>query len=375
MHCARRLSLAGSPRSNRTGRSANRVGTGPWRAVLAALFFATPLGLGACRSPAPAPPPEPAASPTVGWVAAPLSWEKLDDVELWLAGPDARTQPDLRIEAWLALGEGLVHFARVEAPQVAPDILALRRAKAQRVLKQAAGDPFASSSQRRRAESLLTGLGSVPTAPLAAVSLPRVHSRSEWGAARAVPARLTPNSGTWGKVTVHHSGPPDGRLAPSPDVARTVIRRIQKHHMETNGWGDIGYHFLIDPAGEVYAGRSLEWQGAHAGHDAQSRNNNPHNLGICLLGDFQSGAPTPTALAALARLVDELRSANAIPRAAVFAHRQLASSVCPGPVLDAWTRTYRGGRDSMAALPTPASAPLPRPHGRAASHWTKGAVH
>jgi len=35
---------------------------------------------------------------------------------------------------------------------------------------------------------------------------------------------------------------------------------IQRDHMDAKGWGDIGYHFRIDPSGRVLEGRELLWQ-------------------------------------------------------------------------------------------------------------------
>ncbi|MER5217226.1 N-acetylmuramoyl-L-alanine amidase [Streptomyces sp. NPDC002838] len=51
-------------------------------------------------------------------------------------------------------------------------------------------------------------------------------------------------------VTVHHTATPND----DPDPAATV-RAIYDFHAITNDWGDIGYHFLIDEAGNVYEGR------------------------------------------------------------------------------------------------------------------------
>jgi hypothetical protein len=53
----------------------------------------------------------------------------------------------------------------------------------------------------------------------------------------------------------------------------------------------------------------------------------------------------------------------------VFAHRQLTGSVCPGPALEDWVRSYRAGRDGALARAPEA------PASRASSLRGAGAVH
>ena len=90
------------------------------------------------------------------------------------------------------------------------------------------------------------------------------------------------------RITVHHSAVHADREA--QDRSAEIIRSIQKNHQRDKGWGDIGYHYLIDREGRVWTGRPEGWQGAHAG-DPQS---NRGNLGVCLMGNFVSrGGQTP----------------------------------------------------------------------------------
>ena len=55
--------------------------------------------------------------------------------------------------------------------------------------------------------------------------------------------------------------------------------------MWERGWTDIGYHFVIDPAGTIYEGRDIRVRGAHV------EGANTGKVGLLLLGDFQ---PDPT---------------------------------------------------------------------------------
>jgi N-acetylmuramoyl-L-alanine amidase len=52
--------------------------------------------------------------------------------------------------------------------------------------------------------------------------------------------------------------------------------------MDTNGWLDIGYNFVVGEDGLVYEGRGWGRVGAHA------VNWNSRSIGIAVIGDFTS---------------------------------------------------------------------------------------
>jgi hypothetical protein len=56
-------------------------------------------------------------------------------------------------------------------------------------------------------------------------------------------------------ITIHHTATPNDPL--SSDWHR--VRSIWYYHTMTHGWGDIGYHFLIDPNGVIYLGDSMAY--------------------------------------------------------------------------------------------------------------------
>jgi N-acetyl-anhydromuramyl-L-alanine amidase AmpD len=110
-----------------------------------------------------------------------------------------------------------------------------------------------------------------------------------------------------------------------------AVRDIQHAHMNVQSYGDIGYHFLIDPYGRVFEGRQLSWQGAHAGGQ-----NNVENIGVCVIGNFERERPTRAALASLDRLVDELSQTYAIDERNVVPHSHWKNTACPGRNLESW---------------------------------------
>jgi hypothetical protein len=192
-------------------------------------------------------------------------------------------------------------------------------------------------------------LGATPASSAPRAALP-IIPRSQWGAMTAIAAHMDKNRGGWRRMTVHHSAervPPelDGTFAESA----AAVRSIQKAHMEgkETGYGDIGYHFVIDPYGRVFQGRDLAWQGAHA-----AGANNVQNIGICLIGNFDEEKPTKAALDRLRQLLDNLRSTWKIPRSQVFTHQELKSTECPGRNLARWVEAYR----HTAVAPVEASA-------------------
>ena len=281
------------------------------------------------------------AGPTPAWIHQPLSWDKLDSISAWLAGDGQSHEPHLVIEGELQLNEGRVLFTNrdMETKQLEPSVLRSRATLALRGFEEILGNPVASSLQLQRAETgkraALALLDHREQAPVG----PRVVGRTRWGARTANARRMTPSTGIWSRITVHHSAEPNSPLTPSALADSTnSIRLIQKYHMQdpTHMWGDIGYHFLIDSSGRVFVGRELRWQGAHAGGT-----NNLGNIGICLLGDFSTGKPSDDAVIALEGLVAELRADHGIHASRVYAHNDFGGTACPGPWLTSFLDRYR----------------------------------
>ena len=129
------------------------------------------------------------------------------------------------------------------------------------------------------------------------------------------------------KVTIHHSAM--YFRSTSPRDAAAQIGKIQREHMKTRGYGDIGYHFLIDPSGRIWEGRQLRWQGAHA-----HGNNNIGNIGVCLLGNFMrqrdGQGPTKEQVRSMERLVVNLTQRYRMRGDVLYCHSDFRSTECPG---------------------------------------------
>ncbi len=189
-----------------------------------------------------------------------------------------------------------------------------------------------------------------------------IVTRSSWGA-RAT--RCTTRDTRKTRLAIHHT------VSGASDPARQ-LRGIQRYHMDTNGWCDVGYHFLVGQDGRVYEGRPLELLGAHVG------SNNTGNIGISYIGCFHTSGcgglgptrPTDASIEVGGRLVGTLARLYGVTldSTRVKGHGQHAgqSTSCPGENLrgrvgqiisTARTRTLSAGSPAPAPTPTPAPAP------------------
>ena len=104
--------------------------------------------------------------------------------------------------------------------------------------------------------------------------------------------------------------------------------------MTERRWGDIAYHYLIGPSGNVYVGRSITYKS-----DTATNYNPDGHVTVCLLGNFEEQQETSAAEEALVKLVVRLLIENDLPPERVTTHRRLASTLCPGGHLQKWLDT------------------------------------
>lgn len=323
---------------------------------VAALFILIAIFTGACVVPGPS--PDPARSYTgpvslSALLSRPLSWDKLDGLTDWIDEYGSRASSRDRNDARLALADGREAFVRRDQSKVSGAVLARRRSRAKLDYQLVLDDRNSSSAQRTRAQHGLARLGGKYTGspkPASSQSLKgtslSVISRASWGAAREIPGRMSTHRAPWSRITVHHTAMPLG-ASTSLSSRSAEMRVIQRSHFNrVERFGDLGYHFLIDPEGRIYEGRRIAWKGAHVG------SMNDHNLGVCLLGNFETSRPTGAALASLEHLLDDLRGRNGIARSAVTWHKNWpsANTACPGKHLEPYVRRYREGMALSTSL-------------------------
>lgn len=161
--------------------------------------------------------------------------------------------------------------------------------------------------------------------------------RASWGA-RSPRAIQTVG---WDKRTgfvVHHSDGPETQS----------VRAIQNFHMDSRGWSDIGYNFLVDYRGNVYEGRGWNRVGAHV------KGYNTATIGVCVIGTYTNKLPAAPALISLIQLYGEAERLKGA-KLGLFGHRELGSTECPGDRLYSWVH-------ADMRLPVPAPVPVSMDH-------------
>ncbi len=140
------------------------------------------------------------------------------------------------------------------------------------------------------------------------------------------------------RVTIHHDG-----MSPFTDTSLAAagnrLESIRRAHLRRRPqpFGDIGYHFAIDPAGRVWGGRPTSWQGAHV------RAQNQGNLGIVVLGNYDLQGVNDAQKRAILRFLEQQMQTYRIAGSKVATHQELAPTACPGKSLQRFMEMARRG--------------------------------
>lgn len=167
---------------------------------------------------------------------------------------------------------------------------------------------------------------------------PQIVTREQWGANEGYRFDTfgevwPPEYETVHHVIIHHTDTPNSQ---DPVVA---IRSIYYYHSVTQGWGDIGYNYLVGRDGRIYQGR-FGGQNVIGGHAYQYA---VGSSGIGTIGDFQRTDVTSSALAALVAITAWVaRDLNPLGREdflqapnlpVISSHRDVNATTCPGDFL------------------------------------------
>ncbi len=167
--------------------------------------------------------------------------------------------------------------------------------------------------------------------------LPPYVSRTEWGCPDGQSSRWNPSYTNVTHLIVHHSA-----TANSEAEWAAVVRTFWTWHAINNGWGDIGYNFLVDPNGVVYEGRA----GGNNAIGAHFCGYNGRTMGVCVIGTYTSVKPTDSAIASLVKILTWKSNLEGIDPAGtsyhqssnktiknISGHRDGCATECPGTQL------------------------------------------
>lgn len=171
-------------------------------------------------------------------------------------------------------------------------------------------------------------------------------------------------------LVIHHSASPNNQ--DGFDIAA--------YHVNHNGWGGIGYHFVITHddykgrPGATPAGAQIQYVGDLLTWRAHVENANPGRVGICLVGNFVDAVPGPNQLRLARQLIDFFIDKNNVLPSINFYSQVTGHGLIPGqqtscpgyanPNFSPWFGYLQGGGfpDGLyAPAPTPPPPPAPEP--------------
>lgn len=146
------------------------------------------------------------------------------------------------------------------------------------------------------------------------------------------------------KIVVHHT---DSEVRDLTGDARmdgrdyqAMMQAIYYYHTVRRGWGDIGYHYVIDPLGNIYEGRA----GGDKVIAAHALCHNNGSLGIAVIGNYEDNDIPEPAMRSLVQLISQkaktyhidpkgtsLFRGKKLPN--ILAHRDVRATSCPGQKL------------------------------------------
>ncbi len=193
-----------------------------------------------------------------------------------------------------------------------------------------AGDATTSTTSGTSEGEL--GLRAAITAPK-----PKIFSRAQWGADESIRDAPSLHYYEVHAGFVHHT-------VNANDYTRgqvpSIIRGIYAYHVQSRGWSDIGYNFLIDRFGRI-------WEGRYGGVDrpvvgAHTLGYNDDAFAASAIGNYETARPSRATIRAYAALFAwklSLHGVNAADKRqyvtsryfqAINGHRDADATACPG---------------------------------------------
>ncbi|MGI8905196.1 MAG: N-acetylmuramoyl-L-alanine amidase [Candidatus Sumerlaeaceae bacterium] len=159
---------------------------------------------------------------------------------------------------------------------------------------------------------------------------PTICTRSCWGARS--PSGTISQSSSITFAVIHHTAGNEFSTS-GYSASKANVRAIQNFHMDTNGWSDIAYHFLVDKFGYIFEGRYSSISSKPIG--AHTLGYNTNSIGFNCMGYFHTPYNNVPTAAMLDSLSDVMawKLPTSVGASSIYGHRQLTSTACPGDYL------------------------------------------
>ena len=206
-----------------------------------------------------------------------------------------------------------------------------------------------------------TTAGPVPSAsPKPAMGpLPPYVSRAAWKADESIVTGTTSYAGDVKVLFVHHTaGSNDYSCADSP----AIVRGILTYHVQSRGWNDIGYNFLVDKCGTLFEGRRGGVDKAVIG--AHTYGFNTNSAAIAVLGTYIKDPVPPVTQTVIAQVAahklgrygydpsttarltegapdGKFKQGQVVTFQRISGHRDAVATECPGDALYAQLAAIR----------------------------------
>lgn len=183
-------------------------------------------------------------------------------------------------------------------------------------------------------------------------------NRAGW-AARSPKSRVNatmnrPSTGHWNGPAVRVAG----KVTWSHDRCFALVRGIQNFHMDSRGWADIAYNFVVCPHGHIFEGRGRNVRNGANGTSAA--NANSHAI-MWLSG--QTNPFTDGEKLGYRQAQNHVATGTTAPDSSV-GHRDHKATECPGAERYSWLRGKQpiptGSRPSVSPGPVRTNLPTIR---------------
>ncbi|WP_249027836.1 N-acetylmuramoyl-L-alanine amidase, partial [Blastococcus saxobsidens] len=248
----------------------------------------------------------------------------------------------------------------------------------------------------------------------AAMAMPHVYSRAQWGADEGIRTWDPSYASTIKAATVHHTADSNDYTA---DQVPAIMRSIYRYHTVSRGWGDIGYNVIVDKFGRLWEGRygglASTVVGAHAGGF------NTGTFGVSMLGNYDTAETPQATVDSVAAIIawkfalygvdprgsttlvsggggtSRYAKGTSVTLPTVFGHRDVGSTSCPGrygyarmgeirdkvsatlgtvvPLIQQRYQSDAGARDVLGSM---TDSPTRTPDGVGAyAHYDRGSIY